>query len=119
MLRSLAFALVIALFGSVALPSAEAGSCKPSAADLTAILPPDQFRIETRIVQEPGAALDATEDATPVLFSPRLWWRLSEEQKQHPRAYEVRYVIAADDLRHLGRRFAWRPRSAAVTGSAT
>ncbi len=58
-------------------------------------------------------AADAFEGANrdPVLFSPRMWDRLSEAAKKDPRAVLLRYYFDSRDLEAAGRDLGWRPSS--------
>lgn len=79
------------------------------AADLSLSFPPGRFGLEPRATREPGQVL-AESRRRPVLFSPRVWAELSAEERQHPRAREIRYTIVPRDLDSLGDRFQWSPR---------
>jgi DNA-binding transcriptional regulator YhcF (GntR family) len=75
------------------------------ASDLRSFVP-DYFKIEPRVVVEADELL-VSGDYDAVLLSPRLWGSLSEEKRDDPRAFEVRYIINSDSLEALGRRFDW------------
>jgi hypothetical protein len=80
------------------------------AADLSVLFPPESFRIETRVIKRAGSVL-ATRGRTPVLFSPRVWATLTEEEQGDPRAHQVTYVFAGGELEKVGRQFGWRPKT--------
>jgi GntR family transcriptional regulator len=94
----------------------EAGMAANIAADLAGLLPASRFRIVTQVEKTPGAALikKARPDSGPVLFAPRVWGQLSETQRQHPRALEVRYIIEPHDLARLGLERGWQARAGAA-----
>lgn len=86
------------------------GKASSIAADLSLILTGSDYRIEPRVVREPDELLRAARERRPILFSPRVWDRLSERQKADPRAIEVRYLFPADELQALASHFQWQPR---------
>ena len=64
-----------------------------------------------------GAAILALMDVEarpegPVLFSPRIWGKLTDAERADPRALEVRYVIDQHDLATLGLERRWQARAA-------
>jgi len=81
------------------------------AADLTNLFAPDEFSIEAAITKRPASLLDGR-GRTPILFSPRTWSRLTRAEREHPRAFEVRYVFTREELDAVGRHFRWRRRAA-------
>ncbi|HUO87176.1 MAG TPA: GntR family transcriptional regulator [Thermoanaerobaculia bacterium] len=90
---------------------ADAAKAASIAADLSLLLPSSRYRIEPSTVPDPGELLAAA-GRTPLLFSPRLWDRLRDEQRADPRAFEVRYLIPPDELDALARHFGWARRAA-------
>jgi hypothetical protein len=78
------------------------------AADLSAILPADRFRVVRRIEDEPRALLDRR--GGPVLFSPRVWGELGAADRANPRAFEVRYVFDHAELDAVGSELGWPSR---------
>lgn len=80
-------------------------------ADLSNLFAPDQFSIEAVITKRPAKSLEGR-GRTPVLFSPRTWSRLTDKERDHPRAFEVRYVFTREELESVGRHFRWRRRAA-------
>jgi GntR family transcriptional regulator len=89
----------------------DAAKAASIAADLSLLLPSSRYRIEPRAVREPGELL-AAKGRTPLLFSPRVWDRLGDDQRADPRAFEVRYLIPPDELATLARHFGWARRAA-------
>jgi DNA-binding transcriptional regulator YhcF (GntR family) len=81
------------------------------AADLAGILPAERFEIVPVVERAPGATL-RDRCPGPILFAPRVWGQLTEAQRSHPRALEVRYIIDPDDLARLGQEYGWRARAA-------
>ena len=79
------------------------------AADLSRILPPDRYSIRPRVVTNVARELEGR-GAEPVLLSPRVWNKLSENQRAHPRAVEIRYVFPEEELDAIGAHFAWMRR---------
>jgi len=79
------------------------------AADLVPLLSPRRLRAVPHVVARAGALLESGR-AGPILFSPRVWGALRASERSDPRAVEVRYFIAPDELSGLGERFGWRRR---------
>ncbi len=91
----------------------EAGMAANIAADLAGILPASRFALVPLVEATPGAALEqAGRGRGPLLFAPRVWGRLTEEQRADPRAVEVRYLIDPHDLAELGLERRWHTRAA-------
>lgn len=82
------------------------------AADVSALLPEAEFRVVPAVVTRAGEILTPRR-RQPVLFSPRAWGTLSEEQRAHPAALQVRYAFPPEELEAIGRHFRWRPVPAA------
>ena len=80
------------------------------AADLSRILPDDEFEIRTAITRRPEQWLRRKKPRIPVLFAPRVWGTLSEKARSHPRVHEVRYVFDPHDLETIGHELGWQPR---------
>lgn len=76
------------------------------AADLVRILPPERFRVTTRVVRRAEEALEGA-TAGPLLLSPRMWGELSARLREDPRVHQVRYVFDAEALDALGRAQQW------------
>jgi DNA-binding transcriptional regulator YhcF (GntR family) len=79
------------------------------AADLAELLPAARFAIDVEVTDDPGALLGRA-DRGPVLFSPRVWGELEAPQRQHPRAFEVRYLFEPADLEAVGAEMGWSDR---------
>ncbi len=78
-------------------------------ADISAVLQPLAFRYETIVVADGGEALIDTGDG-PVLYAPRIWADLGEEERRHPRAVPIRYVFDTQEISALAARLGWRRR---------
>jgi len=85
------------------------------AADLALLLPDDRVRLSTRIVARAGDALRRRRPGEVLLFSPRLWGELSDEDRQMPEVREARYVFEPTDLEALGEQFGWSARPQGVS----
>lgn len=81
------------------------------AADVSALLGGDGWRIEPCVVARSAAALRGVAPREVVLFSPRAWSGLSPMQQRDPRAVKVRYVIVPEALEELGSRLGWESRA--------
>jgi DNA-binding transcriptional regulator YhcF (GntR family) len=77
------------------------------AADLVRILPPDRFRLTTRVVARAEEALEGATSAGPLLLSPRMWGELPARLRDDPRVHQVRYVFDAEALDALARDQQW------------
>ena len=78
------------------------------AADVSVMLPPGAYRVETLVTDRPG---DVPDDGGvgPVLFSPRVWSDLDEPRRAHPRALEASYVLDAGEIESIGAELGWQP----------
>jgi len=76
------------------------------AADVRALLPEDEFQVVPTVVASASELLTPRR-RTPLLFSPRVWGLLADEERAHPLALEVRYAFPAEELDALGRHFHW------------
>jgi GntR family transcriptional regulator len=94
----------------------EAGMAANIAADLAGILPASRFTIVPLVENAPGASLTAKarRGSGPVLFAPRVWGQLGDEQRGDSRALEVRYVVEPQDLAQLGLERGWQARAGAA-----
>lgn len=81
------------------------------AADLSAIIDTDQFEIETELVER-GAELSKPPRTRPVLIPPRLWPRLSAEQRSRPNVIWLRYAFDPAELDALGAKAGWKRKRA-------
>ena len=86
---------------TVTLCELDAPTLEAVAADLSVILPPGGFVLRQRLVQDPVDALSGR-GRSPVLLPPRVWSRLSVEQRSDPRVFQVRYVFDPDELETIG-----------------
>jgi DNA-binding transcriptional regulator YhcF (GntR family) len=78
-------------------------------ADLLALPGADHLRLRKKVVRRAAQAL-AAKSRAPLLFSPRTWAELSEEQRADPRTREIRYFFDPDELAGVARRFRLVPR---------
>lgn len=81
--------------------------------DLTSLLRDVPATLETLVVDQPGSAL-AGADPDPVLFSPRLWAELDEDERSDPRSLLLRYVIEPGERLRVAREVATDGESAAT-----
>jgi hypothetical protein len=81
------------------------------AADLSVMLPPDRYRIQPVRVERAGDLFEAHLGRTPLLFSPRVWKDLTEEQRSDPRAFRVTYRFEPSALESLGEKHGWARRA--------
>ena len=97
---------------TVVLCEREEGMLRNILADLSRVLPPGHFDLQTRRVTAPARWLAARRSPEPVLFSPRLWGELPPEIRSDPRAHEVRFVFEPKDLDAIGTTLGWIPKPA-------
>ena len=71
------------------------------AADLSQVLTPEHFTLRERVVAAPREALTET-GRTPLLLPPRVWGRLTPEERKDPRIVPVRYVFDPAELESMG-----------------
>lgn len=86
------------------LPTAEA-----VLADISVVLQPLVFRYQTIVVADGRKALVDSGDG-PVLYAPRIWADLGDEERRHPRALPVRYVFDTQEISALAAQLGWRRR---------
>jgi GntR family transcriptional regulator len=72
------------------------------AADLRTVLLPRGIRPEPCVIQDTQASLSALDDGAICLFAPRIWGGLTADVREHPGAFEARYLIRPADLDALG-----------------
>lgn len=82
-------------------------------ADLSVLLPPDEFEVETRVVTAGGEALAPGAVGGPVLFPPRVWGALGGGERAHPRAVQVRYLFDKVEIAAIGAQAGWPSRAGA------
>ncbi len=87
-------------------PTAEA-----VAADVVAALGPSKIEVQS-VVLSVDAELPAGEPDAPVLFPPRTWASLSDEQRSAPYRFPLRYVFDAFELQALANGLGWKRRGA-------
>lgn len=80
------------------------GKARNIVADLKAMLPPERYAIEPRLLSN-AAALPAAEAGEAVLVAPRVWAALTEEQRSG--ALQIRYTIRAREIESLGASYGW------------
>lgn len=95
----------------VALVERDESMARSIAADLSPLLEPLGVELAPLVVPDASDAFGAAGSARAILFSPRMWGALADEQRSDGRALEVRYLIDPSELRELGRGFGWRARS--------
>jgi DNA-binding transcriptional regulator YhcF (GntR family) len=84
------------------------------AADVSLLLEPGRFRLETVVAEDPAAFLAGVPDGALVLCAPRVWGGLANKLRAHPRVVEVRYRFDAHELEALGASLGWAPARASV-----
>jgi GntR family transcriptional regulator len=92
----------------VVLCEREPGMARNILADLVGILPAPAFSVVSEVADP---ALLLARASGPVLFAPRVWGELSEAQRAHPLALEVRYVFEERDLAALAAAAGWQARA--------
>lgn len=80
------------------------------AADLALILPRERYQISTRVVRRPAQALARRAADETLMFAPRMWGELTEDERSRPQVLEARYLFDAEDLERIGRSFGWAAR---------
>ena len=88
----------------------DVSQAQSAAADLSVLLPPDRFRLETRVIRDANELLRDGKRRSHLMFTPRVWAKLSPQEKADPRAHAITYVIKDEDLEVLGPRLGWRQR---------
>lgn len=73
------------------------------AADLSTVLPAGRYEISALGAERQADALDRCDDETVAVFAPRAWAALNPDDRDHPRAVRVRYVVDDRDLEELPR----------------
>ncbi len=77
-------------------------------ADLLLIFPKDKYKISTCIVEKANELIKNSNIEDPVLFTPRVWAQLTEEEKNYPGVFKVVYKINNKDLNVLGKNLNWK-----------
>ena len=78
------------------------------AADLSALLPPEKFRVVTKVLDMPGQLLRDSRESSPILFSPRIWGELDCSERDDPRAWEARYVFDDTGIDAIAHDLGWQ-----------
>ncbi len=81
------------------------------AADLSVALPAERFEVKTRLIEGAGEAVTGRRRGV-ALVAPRVWGRMTEEERSSGRAVEARYVFDAGDLASMGRELGWAKKGA-------
>lgn len=81
------------------------------ASDLSVVLPEEEFDVRTRLIERPGEAVGGPVGGV-ALVAPRVWGRMTADERASDRAIEARYVFDPDDLGSLGRELGWTARAA-------
>ena len=89
------------------------------AGDLTALLAEEPRQIRSHVTSDPAAAVRSLPGDDPILFAPRVWADLDETTRDHPRAFELRYVFDTQELQAVAERHRWRPRTHTTPEEAT
>jgi hypothetical protein len=82
-------------------------------ADLRSLFARDSVEFEPLVGKQAASIFPLKEAGPPVLFSPRAWAALGNEERSHRRALELRYLIDEADLEKLGAARHWAPPPAA------
>jgi DNA-binding transcriptional regulator YhcF (GntR family) len=94
----------------------DASTIEAITADLRALFGERDLEIQPFVDDDPGSRLER-EEATAVLFTPRVWASLSETAREHPSAVELRYVFDRAELSRLADELGWvRKRATAARG---
>ena len=97
----------------------DAAQAAGARADVSVLLPQEQFEIETRIVERATEAVSGVANSVDsqgwdwILFTPRLWARLTPGARADKRVVPIDYAIQDADLESLGADRGWKPLSAA------
>lgn len=75
--------------------------------ELALILPKDTFRMEPCVVTRAGERLRRHDDGIPLIFPPRVWADLTDEERADPRAIHLRFYIDPAELEALGENLGW------------
>ncbi len=76
-------------------------------ADLRQIFSQEKYGIKTAIVNEANELIHKSDGTTPLLFTPRVWSQLTEEEQSAPDVFKVVYQLNRKDLNYLGNRNMW------------
>ncbi len=82
-------------------PTAEA-----VAADISALLPADEYPVRTRIIKGPKDIMKRSRGEL-LLLPPRVWGSLSDEQRKNEHVVEVRYLYDTEELEETARKLSW------------
>ncbi len=77
-------------------------------ADLSLLFPEDRFLLKPRVTRTPRRLIGSASKRTPLLFSPRLWDTLTEEERAQPHVHGVGYRFLPEELERIGHDFDWR-----------
>ncbi len=81
------------------------------AADLTQLLPDDHYNIEPRVLKQKSGKIPVDlRDKTVVLFAPRVWDTMSENDRNRSGFFEVIYEFPETELKRIGQHFGWEYR---------
>lgn len=78
------------------------------AADLSVVLPPQEFPLDIIVTGASEREL-ASVEGDLLLLPPRIWGSLSAELRRDPRLVEVRYIYDPRELLETARRLDWTP----------
>ena len=88
------------------------------AGDLIAALDQGSLDIRPHVTNDPATAVAELPGDNPILLSPRVWAELDGAVRDDPRAFELRYVIDADELKAIADRHRWRRQSSMLAEGA-
>ncbi len=79
--------------------------------ELAVLMAPEQRRFQPAVVERAGELLDEGRSTAPILFPPRVWAALSEDERAHPRAVPLRFYFEPEELDALGATMGWCERA--------
>ena len=79
-------------------------------AELALLMPPSDFVLRPVVSVRAGELLES-EETVPVIFPPRVWAALTDEERGHERAHHLRFFIDPEELEQLGAELDWRERA--------
>ena len=87
----------------------EESMAKNMIADLSQLLPADQYALEPRVFADASEFVAQSRGRAPLLLPPRVWDQLQANDRERAHVFPVRYVIADEELTALGQEFEWQP----------
>lgn len=80
-------------------------------AELALLLPPERFDLRPRVVERAGELLDGLGSGSLVLFPPRVWAALSDQERAHSSAIPLRFFLEPGEIEAIGGELGWRARA--------